>query len=210
MTVETYVTKAPRFVPLPNTVIFRRLVHSPTLLLMGTYNTVRWHSYINKAWNFKGPTTSLVSMRSAYMYPYSSIPEGIDGEFELVFGTSAASPVVGSIFTLVNDARIAVGKRSLGFLNPLVSRLAPVVIVKKPNVTSEKIYSDLFKPAFNDITSGGNQGCGKSSQYFQRTLLSKGCFRYTWVYCVSTVSIQWTSYYQPYHSTTGWDPVTGM
>lgn len=83
------------------------------------------------------------------MYPYSSIPEGIDGEFELVFGTSAASPVVGSIFTLVNDARIAVGKRSLGFLNPLVSRLAPVVIVKKPNVTSEKIYSDLFKPAFN-------------------------------------------------------------
>jgi tripeptidyl-peptidase-1 len=66
---------------------------------------------------------------------------GIDGEFELVFGTSCSSPVVGSIFTLVNDARLAVGKSTLGFLNPL-------------------IYSPLFESAFNDITSGGNQGCG--------------------------------------------------
>jgi tripeptidyl-peptidase-1 len=45
---------------------------------------------------------------------------GIDGQFELVFGTSASSPVVGSIFTLVNDARLAIGKRPVGFLNPLV------------------------------------------------------------------------------------------
>lgn len=66
---------------------------------------------------------------------------GIDGEFELVFGTSASSPVVGSIFTLVNDARLAIGKNPVGFLNPL-------------------IYSPIFKSAFNDITSGGNQGCG--------------------------------------------------
>jgi tripeptidyl-peptidase-1 len=66
---------------------------------------------------------------------------GIDGEFELVFGTSASSPVTGSIFTLVNDARLAIGKRPVGFLNPL-------------------IYSPIFRSAFNDITSGGNQGCG--------------------------------------------------
>ncbi|KAH9480393.1 Aorsin [Psilocybe cubensis] len=59
---------------------------------------------------------------------------GIDGNFSLVFGTSASSPVVGSIFTLVNDARLAIGKRP--------------------------IYNPLFKPAFNDITSGGNRGCG--------------------------------------------------
>jgi len=66
---------------------------------------------------------------------------GIDGEFNLVFGTSASSPVVGSIFTLVNDARLAIGKRPVGWLNPL-------------------IYSPIFRLAFNDITSGGNQGCG--------------------------------------------------
>ncbi|KIM43044.1 hypothetical protein M413DRAFT_26249 [Hebeloma cylindrosporum] len=60
----------------------------------------------------------------------------VDGQFELVFGTSASSPVVGSIITLVNDARLAVV-----FLNPL-------------------IYSAIFRGAFNDITTGGNQGCG--------------------------------------------------
>jgi len=65
----------------------------------------------------------------------------IDGEFELVFGTSASSPVVGSILTLINDARLAVGKSPIGFINPT-------------------IYSDKFKGLFNDITMGGNQGCG--------------------------------------------------
>lgn len=65
----------------------------------------------------------------------------IDGEFELVFGTSASSPVTGSIITLLNDARISVGKSPVGFLNPL-------------------IYSPLFASAFHDITMGGNQGCG--------------------------------------------------
>ncbi|KAF8879105.1 subtilisin-like protein [Gymnopilus junonius] len=66
---------------------------------------------------------------------------GIDGEFELVFGTSASSPVVGSMITLINDARLAAGKGPVGFINP-------------------SIYSESFASAFNDITSGGNQGCG--------------------------------------------------
>ncbi|KAF9464191.1 Pro-kumamolisin, activation domain-containing protein [Collybia nuda] len=65
---------------------------------------------------------------------------GINGEFGLVFGTSASSPVVGSLITLVNDARIAAGKKPVGFINPA-------------------IYSAAFASAFNDITSGGNRGC---------------------------------------------------
>ncbi|KAJ3514135.1 hypothetical protein NLJ89_g2544 [Agrocybe chaxingu] len=65
----------------------------------------------------------------------------VDGQLERVFGTSASSPVVGSIITFINDARLAAGKGPLGFLNPL-------------------IYSPLCQPAFNDITMGGNQGCG--------------------------------------------------
>ncbi|KAI0063498.1 subtilisin-like protein [Artomyces pyxidatus] len=66
---------------------------------------------------------------------------GIDGEFELVFGTSCSSPVVGSMITMINDARLAIGKKSVGYINPV-------------------IYSPLFKIGFHDITSGGNQGCG--------------------------------------------------
>ncbi|KAF8576121.1 subtilisin-like protein [Ramaria rubella] len=65
----------------------------------------------------------------------------IDGEFELVFGTSCSSPVVGSLITGINDARLSIGKSPVGFINPT-------------------IYSPLFREGFNDITMGGNQGCG--------------------------------------------------
>ncbi|TCD67356.1 hypothetical protein EIP91_000223 [Steccherinum ochraceum] len=65
----------------------------------------------------------------------------VDGDFSLVFGTSASTPVTGAILTAINDARLALGKRAIGFINPT-------------------IYSDRFRNAFNDITSGTNPGCG--------------------------------------------------
>ncbi|KDR74659.1 hypothetical protein GALMADRAFT_123401 [Galerina marginata CBS 339.88] len=64
----------------------------------------------------------------------------VSGKFALVYGTSASAPVVGAILTMVNDARISWGKKPIGFINPT-------------------IYSDFFAGSFNDITSGGNQGC---------------------------------------------------
>lgn len=63
----------------------------------------------------------------------------VDGAFSLVYGTSASTPVVGSILTLINEARFAIGKSSVGFINPT-------------------LYAN--PGALNDITSGGNQGCG--------------------------------------------------
>ncbi|KAM0791633.1 hypothetical protein ACM66B_006071 [Microbotryomycetes sp. NB124-2] len=65
----------------------------------------------------------------------------IDGDFALVYGTSASAPVVGSMLSSVNDARLAAGKGPIGFINPA-------------------LYSSSFKNAFNDIKDGGNQGCG--------------------------------------------------
>jgi tripeptidyl-peptidase-1 len=62
-----------------------------------------------------------------------------DGNFTLVYGTSASAPVVGAILTMINDARIAVGKNPIGFINPF-------------------IYENAW--AFNDITNGTNPGCG--------------------------------------------------
>jgi tripeptidyl-peptidase-1 len=59
-------------------------------------------------------------------------------KFILVYGTSCSSPVVGSIVTLINDARLAVGKGPVGFWNP--------VLYNNPD-------------ALNDITSGNNPGC---------------------------------------------------
>jgi tripeptidyl-peptidase I len=55
-------------------------------------------------------------------------------------GTSASSPSFAGFVALLNDARIAAGKRSLGFLNPL-------------------IYA-LNGQGFNDITAGNAPGCG--------------------------------------------------
>ena len=38
----------------------------------------------------------------------------IDGQFKVVYGTSASSPVVGSMITMINDARLAAGKGPVG------------------------------------------------------------------------------------------------
>ncbi|KAH7908105.1 peptidase S8/S53 domain-containing protein [Hygrophoropsis aurantiaca] len=64
-----------------------------------------------------------------------------NGVFQLVSGTSASSPVVAAMLTMINDARIAVGKSPVGFINPA-------------------IYSLNFTSAFHDITNGTNPGCG--------------------------------------------------
>lgn len=54
-------------------------------------------------------------------------------------GTSASTPMFGAIVTLLNEERIAAGKGPIGFLNPTM-------------------YA--HPEAFNDITEGGNPGCG--------------------------------------------------
>jgi tripeptidyl-peptidase I len=64
------------------------------------------------------------------------------GQVVAVDGTSASTPTVASIFSLVNDALIAAGKPPLGFLNPWLYQ-----------------HAGSFPGAFNDITSGSAIGC---------------------------------------------------
>ncbi|KAI0349002.1 subtilisin-like protein, partial [Trametes cingulata] len=56
-------------------------------------------------------------------------------------GTSASAPTFASILSAVNDARLALGKKPVGWINPA-------------------IYSSTFNGAFNDITNGSNPNCG--------------------------------------------------
>lgn len=63
----------------------------------------------------------------------------IDGTWGLVYGTSASSPTFGSVLTLINEARLNVGKSTIGFVNP--------TFYAHPEV-------------LNDVVQGGNQGCG--------------------------------------------------
>merc|ERR1711998_292237 len=67
-----------------------------------------------------------------------SYPVVANGITMSVAGTSCASPCSGGIFGLLNDARLAAGKTSLGFLNPM-------------------LYSN--PDALNDCTQGTQGGC---------------------------------------------------
>ncbi|RAL08807.1 S53 family peptidase [Aspergillus homomorphus CBS 101889] len=66
----------------------------------------------------------------------------VNGELELIGGTSGSSPVVAAVIALLNDARLRAGKHSLGFLNPW-------------------LYSSGYK-SLNDITGGTASGCDGS------------------------------------------------
>ncbi|KAI1796844.1 subtilisin-like protein [Ganoderma leucocontextum] len=63
-----------------------------------------------------------------------------NGKFGLSGGTSASAPIFASIVASVNDARIAAGKSTVGWINPA-------------------LYSRAFAHAFNDVTNGTNPGC---------------------------------------------------
>merc|ERR1711998_273789 len=62
-----------------------------------------------------------------------------------VAGTSCATPAPSGIIGALTDARLAAGKSSLGFLNPL-------------------LYSLAGTDSFQDITTGSNSGCGFFSE----------------------------------------------
>lgn len=65
----------------------------------------------------------------------------LNGAFVLVYGTSASAPIVASIVSQLNDARLAKGLPNLGYLNHL-------------------IYGKWGgSKALNDIVSGSNPGC---------------------------------------------------
>jgi tripeptidyl-peptidase-1 len=49
-----------------------------------------------------------------------NIPVYEDGKPVLEYGTSASAPIFASIINLINEHRLAAGKGSVGFLNPVL------------------------------------------------------------------------------------------
>ncbi|KAJ7246547.1 tripeptidyl peptidase A [Mycena haematopus] len=64
------------------------------------------------------------------------------GQRVTIGGTSAATPTFAGLVALLNDARLAAGRPTLGFLNPLLYKRG--------------------EHAFNDVVAGANPGCGTS------------------------------------------------
>ncbi|KAI1145207.1 tripeptidyl-peptidase 1 precursor [Nemania diffusa] len=85
-------------------------------------------------YNPKGRAYPDISSQGLYFAYFWNGTEGV------ISGTSASTPLTSGIISLVNDALLASGKPSLGFLNPW-------------------IYSVGYK-GLNDITSGSAVGCG--------------------------------------------------
>lgn len=73
------------------------------------------------------------------------------GSYWAVSGTSAACPTVAGMIALVNDARLANGKSSLGWLNPAIY-----------GIYNDGSQSDYF----NDIVTGYNEGCSSGNTGF--------------------------------------------
>ncbi|ATY62440.1 aorsin endoprotease precursor [Cordyceps militaris] len=63
----------------------------------------------------------------------------VNGQLQTVLGTSASAPTFASLVSKLNDARLSMGKRPVGFMNP--------VLYKRSE-------------ALNDIVKGHNYGCG--------------------------------------------------
>ncbi|KAI0893070.1 subtilisin-like protein [Annulohypoxylon nitens] len=61
------------------------------------------------------------------------------GKLDVADGTSAATPLIGAMFNRINEERLAVGKSTIGFVNP--------VLYANPGI-------------FEDITAGDNGICG--------------------------------------------------
>ncbi len=64
-----------------------------------------------------------------------------NGSWTAVGGTSQSAPLFGSIISLINEERVAAGKKTVGFINPM-------------------LYANA--QALNDVVKGSNPGCGTS------------------------------------------------
>ena len=69
----------------------------------------------------------------------------VNGSEKSTSGTSAAAPTFAAIIALLNDYQIRQGRKSLGFLNPILYQYASKI--------------------FYDVTTGHNPGCNTTGFY---------------------------------------------
>lgn len=77
----------------------------------------------------------------------------INGQVFPVGGTSASSPTFAAILSRLNSVRLSQGKRTLGWVNPLLYSLAAAHV--QPTQHHPTVAADSG-PAFHDVTRGNN------------------------------------------------------
>jgi tripeptidyl-peptidase-1 len=78
----------------------------------------------------------------------------VDGTFQAAYGTSAATPVFGSIVTLINDARLHTGKKTIEFMNPTLYENPSVMTDVVKGVRAGCSLSQLFRHQNWDPATG--------------------------------------------------------
>ncbi|CAO1639400.1 unnamed protein product [Sympodiomycopsis kandeliae] len=68
----------------------------------------------------------------------------VGGQYKRVYGTSASAPVWASLIARLNENRNRIGKKSIGFINPILY----------------KYFNNGKNLILKDITQGNNPGCG--------------------------------------------------
>lgn len=118
----------------------------------------------------------------------------IAGKVSSLYGTSASAPVFAGFVSLINAARIANGKPSVGFMNPTLYAMGY-------NQTASS------KAKYNDITVGNNMCCSTAVS-ITPTCCSSG---FTAAVGRPNLPLNVCSSIWSFASSceTGWDPVTG-
>ncbi|KAG1805581.1 peptidase S8/S53 domain-containing protein [Suillus subaureus] len=130
-----YVTTVGATVNIPETAVFFSGGGFSDYFVRPEYQEVAVSEYLEKlapgTYEVAYPDVSAQGVNFSVVY---------QGQPVLVDGTSCSSPTFASFVSMLNDARLNVGKTPLGFLNPF-------------------LYSTGYT-GLNDITVGNNPGCG--------------------------------------------------
>jgi hypothetical protein len=137
------------------------------------FQTLPYREYPTDGYNPKGRAYPDVSLIGVWYEVF------IQGELTPIFGTSASAPVFAAMISLVNAERASNGKRSLGFINPM-------------------IYSyGAHNPYFNDVYYEGNNKCmayGNVSNPSGATCCESGFYtNYGWDPVTGYGSIQYSN-----------------
>ena len=105
-------------------------------------------AYLAQGKSVKLPSAALFNSSGAAYPDVSLLAENfVLGQYKVpvpVSGTSCSTPAFAALVSLLNDVRLAAGKRSLGWLNPL-------------------LYAHADDGSFTDVVSGANPGCAVNS-----------------------------------------------
>jgi tripeptidyl-peptidase-1 len=84
----------------------------------------------------------------------------VNGNFTLIYGTSASAPALGGMISLINEQRLNANKGTIGFINPVLYEHPEYVPPLLPQVLLEFKKLTIDCRMMKDVTEGKNGGCG--------------------------------------------------